>query len=126
MGRCPDCEKWDTLIEQVAEKNRYAGKTDSFSMIRNEPIPMNSIQLEDENRMLTGINEFDRVLGGGLVYGSLVLIGGDPGIGTSTLMLQALNGLALAKHIYVDSKGSYYEIDDGLPCFEGYDTPLET
>ena len=112
MGRCPDCEKWDTLIEQVAEKNRYAGKTDSFSMIRNEPIPMNSIQLEDENRMLTGINEFDRVLGGGLVYGSLVLIGGDPGIGKSTLMLQALNGLALAKHrvLYVSGEESVNQI----------------
>ena len=62
------------------------------------PIPIDSVTLEDEERLLTGIREFDRVLGGGLVAGSLVLIGGDPGIGKSTLMLQALFGLSRQNH----------------------------
>jgi len=112
MGKCPDCEKWDTLVEQAAEKNRRGGASARYSLIRNDPVPMNSIQLDDDNRMLTGINEFDRVLGGGLVYGSLVLIGGDPGIGKSTLMLQALNGLALSQHrvLYVSGEESVNQI----------------
>jgi DNA repair protein RadA/Sms len=112
MGKCPDCEKWDTLVEQTAEKSRHAGATARYSLIQNDPVPMNSIQLNDDNRMLTGINEFDRVLGGGLVYGSLVLIGGDPGIGKSTLMLQALNGLALSQHrvLYVSGEESVNQI----------------
>lgn len=112
MGKCPDCGKWDTLVEQVAEKRRQGRATDRFSLIQNDPVPMNSIQLDDDNRMLTGINEFDRVLGGGLVYGSLVLIGGDPGIGKSTLMLQALNGLALSKYrvLYVSGEESVNQI----------------
>jgi DNA repair protein RadA/Sms len=112
MGKCSDCGKWDTLVEQVAEKSRQGRATDRFSLIQNDPVPMNSIQLDDDNRMLTGINEFDRVLGGGLVYGSLVLIGGDPGIGKSTLMLQALNGLALSKYrvLYVSGEESVNQI----------------
>ncbi len=112
MGKCPDCEKWDTLVEQTADKSRQGGANFRFSLPQNDPVPMSSIQLEDDNRMLTGINEFDRVLGGGLVYGSLILIGGDPGIGKSTLMLQALNGLALSKHrvLYVSGEESVNQI----------------
>ena len=60
----------------------------------NRPVPIDTVELVDEERVSTGIGEFDRVLGGGLVAGTLVLIGGDPGIGKSTLMLQALHGLA--------------------------------
>jgi DNA repair protein RadA/Sms len=112
MGKCPDCGKWETLVEQVVEKSRQGGTTLRHSIVQNDPVPMNSIQLDDDNRMLTGINEFDRVLGGGLVYGSLVLIGGDPGIGKSTLMLQALNGLALSHHrvLYVSGEESVNQI----------------
>jgi DNA repair protein RadA/Sms len=112
MGKCPDCGKWDTLVEQTAEKSRLGGITTRYSLLQNDPVPMSSIQLGDDNRMLTGINEFDRVLGGGLVYGSLVLIGGDPGIGKSTLMLQALNGLALSQHrvLYVSGEESVNQI----------------
>jgi DNA repair protein RadA/Sms len=112
MGKCPDCGKWDTLVEQIAEKSRHGGITTRYSLLQNDPVPMSSIQLGDDNRMLTGINEFDRVLGGGLVYGSLVLIGGDPGIGKSTLMLQALNGLALSQHrvLYVSGEESVNQI----------------
>jgi DNA repair protein RadA/Sms len=112
MGKCPDCGKWDTLVEQTVEKSRHGGAMTRYSLLQNDPVPMSSIQLSDDNRMLTGINEFDRVLGGGLVYGSLVLIGGDPGIGKSTLMLQALNGLALSQHrvLYVSGEESVNQI----------------
>ena len=76
------------------------------------PVPIDSIDLETELRLLTGIKEFDRVLGGGLVPGTLVLIGGDPGIGKSTLMLQALNGLAGQGHrvLYVSGEESIRQI----------------
>ena len=65
---------------------------------RNEPVPIDSVKIEDVARLSTHIKEFDRVLGGGLVPGSLVLIGGDPGIGKSTLMLQVLHGLTTKRH----------------------------
>ena len=76
------------------------------------PVPIDSIDLKNELRLFTGINEFDRVLGGGLVPGTLVLIGGDPGIGKSTLMLQALNGLAEKgyKVLYVSGEESIRQI----------------
>ncbi|TYT74733.1 DNA repair protein RadA [Desulfobotulus mexicanus] len=88
MGRCPECDAWDSFLEE----------REVLAAVRkgNEPqvYPMDSIPLDAENRTETGIAELDRVLGGGLVSGSLVLIGGDPGIGKSTLMLQTLAGLA--------------------------------
>jgi DNA repair protein RadA/Sms len=84
----------------------------TFSSSQTKPVPIDSIELEDEYRILTGISEFDRVLGGGLVLGTLVLIGGDPGIGKSTLMLQALHGLAEQGHkvIYVSGEESIRQI----------------
>jgi DNA repair protein RadA/Sms len=84
----------------------------TFSSSQTKPVPIDSIELEDEYRILTGISEFDRVLGGGLVLGTLVLIGGDPGIGKSTLMLQALHGLAEQGHkvFYVSGEESIRQI----------------
>ena len=94
MGKCPDCSSWDSFVEErsVAGSDRQGFRT--ISSPQTVPVPIDSIDLETELRLRTGIKEFDRVLGGGLVPGTLVLIGGDPGIGKSTLMLQALNGLA--------------------------------
>jgi DNA repair protein RadA/Sms len=94
MGKCPDCNSWDSFVEErsVAGSDRQGFRT--ISSPQTAPVPIDSIDLETELRLHTGIKEFDRVLGGGLVPGTLVLIGGDPGIGKSTLMLQALNGLA--------------------------------
>lgn len=88
MGRCPECEAWDSFVEEreAPAAVRMAGEPAVF--------PMDAIPLDAEKRTATGIGELDRVLGGGLVTGSLVLIGGDPGIGKSTLMLQTLAGLA--------------------------------
>ncbi len=94
MGKCPDCGQWHTFIEEIQTTKKGQGAMRGFSSSQSTPVPIDSIEFEQEDRIFTGIKEFDRVLGGGLVPGTLVLIGGDPGIGKSTLMLQVLYGLA--------------------------------
>ena len=94
QGQCPGCAQWNTLVESVVEAtgpstNRYAALAASGKLQR-----LGEIDPREEPRQPTGIEEFDRVLGGGLVQGGVVLIGGDPGIGKSTLLLQALARLA--------------------------------
>ena len=92
MGKCPDCDQWQTLVEEKIIKQP---KTPGVAAAKSTgPVPIDSVKLTTEYRLFTGIMELDRVLGGGLVPGTLVLIGGDPGIGKSTLMLQAMYGLA--------------------------------
>jgi len=112
MGKCPDCGQWQTFAKEVQTSTTGRETQRSLSSALPKPVPMDSIDIENENRLLTGIKEFDRVLGGGLVSGSLVLIGGDPGIGKSTLMLQALNGLAdnHRKVLYVSGEESTEQI----------------
>ncbi len=92
QGQCPHCSAWNTLVETLAETaptNRFAAIAGSGRLQR-----LAEISPREESRVATGIEEFDRVLGGGLVAGGVVLIGGDPGIGKSTLLLQALAQLA--------------------------------
>jgi DNA repair protein RadA/Sms len=112
MGKCPDCQKWHTLVEEAPVSHPSAGGLPGLPTARSEPIPIDAVKLDDENRRLTRIDEFDRVLGGGLVPGTLVLVGGDPGIGKSTLMLQALYGLAQQqlKVLYVSGEESIKQI----------------
>jgi DNA repair protein RadA/Sms len=86
MGRCPDCGQWNSFIEEKLEIPIKAGKSSSLG----QPHRIDAISLNSKLRLKTGIIEFDRTLGGGLVPGSLVLIGGDPGIGKSTLLLQVM------------------------------------
>ena len=108
MGKCPDCGQWDTFAEESQQPAASRGLPD----MKVRPVPIDSIDLQLEDRIYTGIAEFDRVLGGGLVTGTLVLIGGDPGIGKSTLMLQALYGLAGKGHrvLYVSGEESVRQI----------------
>jgi DNA repair protein RadA/Sms len=112
MGKCPDCGTWDSIVEERQSTSSALGPARGLAAKQATPVPIDSIELEHEHRLLTGIKEFDRVLGGGLVQGTLVLIGGDPGIGKSTLMLQALFGLALQgnKVLYVSGEESIRQI----------------
>ena len=96
LGKCPSCGAWNTLIESAVEsaaatKNRYAGM--AALAPASEVAILSDIEAQDVARTPTGQDELDRVLGGGMVEGGVVLIGGDPGIGKSTLLLQAMDGL---------------------------------
>ncbi len=108
LGKCPDCSQWNTFYEDIALTKSAAftsGITDSRV---NQPQPINEIKLHQEDRIATDIGELDRVLGGGLVRGAVILIGGDPGIGKSTIALQALMHLAHKgeKVLYVSGEES--------------------
>jgi len=95
LGKCPDCNQWNTLVEEKYE--RPAHPRDEFNLgVKETPTSIAEISTAEEGRVLSGIGEFDRVLGGGLVPGSVTLIGGDPGIGKSTLLIQAFAALSQA------------------------------
>ena len=87
MGRCPGCGEWNTLEETVKEPELPQKKVSSGGRL-SRPMPINEISTQEESRYHTGLSELDRVLGGGIVKGSLILISGDPGIGKSTMLLQ--------------------------------------
>lgn len=111
MGRCPECESWGTLVEEVAEGG-LSGSAKGRAAASVDVVPLSDVRIEDERRITTGIDEFDRVLGGGMVAGSLVLVGGDPGIGKSTLMLQAAQKISENGHtvLYVSGEESVRQI----------------
>lgn len=112
QGQCPGCGEWNTLVEAPASKTPAGrGKATVFKPVA-EPSRMKDITIENEQRMLTGICELDRVLGGGIVPGSLVLVGGDPGIGKSTLLLQMCKELSdkERKVLYVSGEESLGQI----------------
>jgi len=90
LGRCPECDQWNSFVEEVTQK----GTKGLPSFVMGQPQPIDSISLDPEFRLKTGLQEFDRTLGGGVVPGSMVLIGGDPGIGKSTLLLQVVARLS--------------------------------
>ncbi len=114
MGKCPHCHQWNTLEEEVIEslspsetKNRYKG----FAKGSNKVEDLDSVSATDYIRKTTNIPEFDRVLGGGLVDGGVILLGGDPGIGKSTLLLQVITSLAKnSKTLYVSGEESSEQI----------------
>ena len=112
MGKCSDCGGWQTFVEEVQVAKSTQRAVRSLSSLQTKPVPIDSIEFEQDDRLLTGIGEFDRVLGGGLVPGTLILIGGDPGIGKSTLMLKALHGIAGEgrKVLYVSGEESIRQI----------------
>lgn len=95
MGKCPGCNKWNTLVEELitTSSSRHVLGSQSIQT-KSKPEKITTIETEKEMRLLTSMKEFNRVLGGGIVPGSLVLIGGDPGIGKSTLLLQVSGQLA--------------------------------
>jgi DNA repair protein RadA/Sms len=111
-GQCPACGQWNTLVETVVESgaNRFSGQRAGLAQT-SPVVALGDIDATDVPRFATGIDEFDRVLGGGLVAGGVVLIGGDPGIGKSTLLLQALASLSRSKRVlYVSGEESGAQI----------------
>ena len=133
MGQCPACKSWNTLTEELLDKKEIK----ALSAVRDvKPTAINEVTSIDTNRMSTQIAEFDRVLGGGIVKGSMVLVGGDPGIGKSTLLLQTCHKLTNQdiSVLYVSGEESLQQIKlraDRIGTFSGKlqllcETSLET
>ncbi len=109
MGKCTSCGEWNTFVEEVIDKKSGTGKT-SARHLANQPLTLENIKTSKTQRIITGIEEFDRVLGGGIVPGSLILLGGDPGIGKSTLALQLALKLSGMKILYSSGEESLQQI----------------
>ncbi|MCI8660762.1 MAG: DNA repair protein RadA [Lachnospiraceae bacterium] len=113
-GQCPGCRAWNTMVEEPAGKKESSRKAVSFGSGRNgaKPIKLTEVSIEEQDRVSTGYPELDRVLGSGIVAGSLVLVGGDPGIGKSTLLLQVCRNLAASgrKVLYISGEESLKQI----------------
>ena len=110
MGQCPGCREWNTFVEETVEKKSTAKVHERRAA--GGPVCLSSIETKDEERVTTRMQELDRVLGGGIVPGSLVLVGGDPGIGKSTLLLQVCQKLADDGHevLYISGEESLKQI----------------
>ncbi|MCG7410666.1 DNA repair protein RadA [Paenibacillus sp. ACRRX] len=108
MGKCPGCNEWNTMVEERETVVKTAGVQSSFLVTKEKPQPIIHIESGREPRLSTTISELNRVLGGGVVPGSLILVGGDPGIGKSTLLLQTSNAIAVSglKVLYVSGEES--------------------
>ncbi len=119
LGQCPVCREWNSFVEEPVAKAEASGKrgiskiaADGGISGKIKPARLSEIVLDEQDRMKTGYEELDRVLGGGVVRGSLVLVGGDPGIGKSTLLLQVCRNLALSekKVLYISGEESLKQI----------------
>ena len=116
LGQCPACGEWNTFVEEKIDSGITKGISAGARSVREsvreaKVVPLNEVAADNDVRCRTGISELDRVLGGGIVPGSLVLIGGDPGIGKSTLLLQVCRGLAGEKKIlYISGEESQAQI----------------
>ena len=115
FGRCPSCGEWNSIVEEIKKKSSLKTRkkrpqnNDNFSLHRSEPISLETNQSFE--RVSTGYKEFNRVLGGGIVPGSLVLVGGDPGIGKSTLLLKSANNMAIHQRVlYVSAEESANQV----------------
>ena len=111
LGRCPDCGEFNTMQEELVNPTPTPTRVGGVSQAKNKPLPLSQIGYEKTDRLSSGIDELDTVLGGGVVKGSLVLIGGDPGIGKSTLLTQVSCHLAKARKVlYVSAEESCSQV----------------
>ncbi len=115
LGKCPSCQQWNTFVEEILEKSNTSVPTwktsaNTTQQRANKPVEVSEITFNEEHRLLTPDKEFNRVLGGGIVAGSLVLIGGEPGIGKSTLMLQLALNMPDLKVLYISGEESDKQI----------------
>ncbi|MCK5371244.1 MAG: AAA family ATPase, partial [Cyclobacteriaceae bacterium] len=112
LGKCPSCGEWNTIVEEILVANDDQGWIDekNIKFSKSKPVSLDEIELDNEQRIKTNDQELDRVLGGGLVCGSLVLIGGEPGIGKSTLMLQIALQLTSVTILYVSGEESEQQL----------------
>jgi len=115
LGKCPSCQQWNTFVEEIIEKSNgsvpdWKATSSTTQQRANKPVEVPDIIFSEEQRMLTPDKEFNRVLGGGIVAGSLVLIGGEPGIGKSTLMLQLALSMPSLKILYISGEESDKQI----------------
>lgn len=113
MGQCPGCKEWNTFVEEVVDK-KSAGTLAKQKATASEAkvLPLSQIEMTYDKRVSTDMKELDRVLGGGIVQGSMVLVGGDPGIGKSTLLLQVCRNLSEhnIKVLYISGEESLQQI----------------
>lgn len=110
-GKCPGCGEWNTMNEELREPVSKKSAAMSSHRSLSRPIPINELDEQEEFRYHTGMSELDRVLGGGIVKGSLILISGDPGIGKSTILLQICQHLGRTlKILYVSGEESGRQI----------------
>lgn len=112
MGQCPGCREWNTFVEEQVSTAALKKNGTQGSTVRQKPAVLSEITMEKEDRISTGMQELDRVLGGGVVAGSLTLVGGDPGIGKSTLLLQVCRNFSDvgAKVLYISGEESLKQI----------------
>ncbi|MDK2808067.1 MAG: hypothetical protein PWP24_801 [Clostridiales bacterium] len=113
LGQCPGCKAWDSFVEEpTKKKTKSVLSYKTREEIRHRPEPLSGVQTNEDERIKTGILEFDRVLGGGIVIGGLVLVGGDPGIGKSTLLLQMCKNLTQTEHavLYISGEESLKQL----------------
>ena len=112
LGKCPECGEWNSLVEERVVKTKKGAGREAFRLREAKAISYSEIESQDDTRVSSGVTEFDRVLGGGIVPGTLVLLGGDPGIGKSTLLLQVADKLSAngANVLYVSGEESERQI----------------
>ena len=110
IGRCPSCKEWNTYHEEIINQAGLQGSLILADRKQRKPELLDSIEADEKNRLRTGISELDRILGGGMVNGSLILLGGEPGIGKSTLALQLALALKQTKILYVSGEESKEQI----------------